>query len=427
MNHVVSVGGVDLLAGLYWARLQAHQRKRKVVREELNEQAAEYQHVFGESAKLGVLFSTGIDILAGVGESPEGIHVSKKSKTRSLACLALIANPEARSFLGRLRISEDYDWIAVVRSGIISPVGDLVVGVEESDEAFSTLRSRNDDLSVKFDERDVNASAQVIGDWLAGTKPRKIPQVRAIGEVGAPPLTTKNMLLYGLLATVLVSGAYIAHSQYRAYIDTKAAQEEARRQAALSQINSRGPIPTPWKEKPHVSAVAAACFEHYQQRKEYKLGWREERWSCDGSTVDRVWRRTEIGSYTHLPVEEGFNLSDPNTLTHSQSLGNTLSARGDQAVAQKNEVGKVIMDAARLHGLSIDLEWGGEETRTYMDGEQEKVERLGYSVNTATMQGEGVSALAIIETLSKIPGMHLERVSSEGGDISINIQFYTAV
>lgn len=428
MSYVVSVGKKQLLAGLYWSRLHSPQRKRKFIKEELQELASEHQQVFDAEPVIGTLHSTGIDLLMGVGEAPPGKRAfTKKDKVFSLVCLALQANPSTRSFVGRLRLSDEFEWITVVRSGVVSPVGDLVVGVEEADEALSTLRERNDGLEVLFNEKDETASTQLIESWLEEVPTRKIPQVKDIKELGAPPLSGQKMAVFGVVGAVLLSGAYIGFSQYQAYVERQEAKEEAARQAAIARLNSRGPIPTPWEDWAPVSAVAAACLTHHQSKDEFKYGWQEVYWSCDGESVTRNWQRTEVGSYTHLPVEEGFNLTKPNELGHKEELDVSLEPRGEQAIAPKVEVAKILMDAARIHGMAIRLEWGSEETRTYMQGEEQKVERLGYSLNSATISSKDISGVSIVETLRKIPGLRLTGITQEGTDVAIKIEFYTAV
>lgn len=428
MSHVVSIGKTKLQAGLYWSRLQSPHKKRKIIKEEMRGLVSEYKQVFSEEPSVGVLHSNGIDLLMGVGEPAENAgRGGKKEKLHSLVCLALLANPTARSFVGRLRLSEDCDWVAVVRSGVVSPVGDLAVSVGETDEAFATIRERNEGLEVLFNEQDVDASIRLIEGWLESVSTRKISLVKDVKDLGAPPLGGRQIAVYGVLASIVLGSAYIGYSQYQAHVERLEAKAEAERRAALERINNRGAIPTPWVEWPRVSDVAGACLSNHYERDDYRYGWNEVYWSCNGQSVTQNWQRSEIGSYTYLPVSDGFNLTRPNEISHQESLDTSLEPRGGQGVAAKADVAKILMDAARQNGMAIRLEWGQEETRSYMQGDRTVTEGLGYSFNSGTISSRDLSGVAIIEILNRIPGLRLSRISQDRQGFEIKIEFYTAV
>lgn len=428
MSHIVSVGDTKLLAGLYWSRLQSPRKKRRVIRAELQELASEYRQVFNEHPTIGTLHSNGIDLLMGVGErSPAAAGLKKKDKVYSLACLALLANPNKRSFIGRLRLTESEEWIVVVRSGIISPIGDTVKECRDDNDFYEVIRKRNADLDVIFNEIEPDASHALIEGWLGSVSFKKIPSTVRFYSMGAPPMSTKSLILYGLIGMLSVSGIYTGYSQYQSYVDEKKAQEISRRQAAIDRLNSGASIPKPWTEWPTVGAVASVCLINHQQKDDYRYGWKEVYWSCDGANVTRNWERTDVGSYAFLPVEGAFNLSKPNEIGNKESLDINLEPRTDQAIPPKKEAGKIIMDAARLHGMAVRLKWGSEASRTYMQDDKKVVEPFGYSLNDATLSGNGMSGLSIINTLRKIPGLRIKRLSEEGSDFEIKIEFYTAV
>lgn len=428
MSQIVSVGDTKLLAGLYWSRLQSPRKKRRIIRGELQELASEYRQVFNELPTIGALHSNGIDLLMGVGEgSADAAGLNKKAKVYSLACLVLLANPGQRSFIGRLRLMEGQEWVLVVRSGIISPIGDTVKECSDENDFYEVIRKRNSDLNVIFDETDTEASNALIEGWLDRVSFKKIPKTVSFYSMGAPPMGTKSIILYGVIALLAVSGIYTGFSQYQSYVDEKKAQEMSRRQAAIDRLNSGASIPKPWTEWPTVGAVASACLINHQQKDDYRYGWKEVYWNCDGVNVTRNWERTDAGSYAFLPVEDAFNIANPNEIGHKEPLGINLEARSDQPIPPKKDAGKVIMDAARLHGMAVRLKWGNEASRTYMQDDKKVVEPFGYSLNEGTISGNGTSGLSIINTLRKIPGLRIKRLSEEGTDFEIKIEFYTAV
>lgn len=430
MSHIVSVGGSRFLAGLYWTRFQSIHKRGKAFKSEMDGAVYEYQQIFDAQPTVGVLHSTGIDLLMGVGErAPENTKSGDKGKNRkehSLVCLALLANPAKRSFVGRLRLSEGYEWIVVVRSGIVSPIGDQVIEVDDADEALSAIRARNVDLEILFNERSIDTSLQLIESWHAEVSSRKVPDVRDIKSLALPILSKKKLLVYWFIGATLLGGIYVGYSQYQSYVVEKELQAEAARQAALGGQGVRPPTPKPWEDWPRVGDVASTCWANFETRDEYKLGWEEVYWWCDGSTVLQNWRRTETGTYTFLPVEGGFNITKPNEISHREDINVDSEPRGTQAIPPKQEVAKILMDAARIHGLGISLKWGDEATRTYTQGGDKKVEHLGYSLNKSTLSGKSLEGLSVVNVFRDIPGLRLKSFSKEGREIKIVIEFYTA-
>jgi len=407
-------------AGLLWLPHKGAVKK-KVIQENIQSASDLYELRHKERPSVGCFVkSESLKTLIAVGGGDGG-----KKKNYSLAALASVANIHEINFIGRLALDEKNHWILVCWAGIIAPAGDRIVDASESDRIFEEIRSHQKSLTVAFDSTEVSTSGELIEGWLAKTGRSGLFAIVPAKEVGAPPKSQKKMMAaLGVIGVCSVIGLTGRHF-YLEHEAKKMAEQRAQAQLLREQLARAQEAEKPWESWPALSDVYNACAHAYFDRQKEINSWELVGWRCNDSRALEQWNRTGIGSFSLPPVGDGsINLEDPNNLSHEIMLPE-FSPEGRNAINEKGDAARYLMDLARLHEVSISISWGSEEKRSIPKGDSFIQEGLGYAKNSATFRLNSFPESSFLEGLAAISAIKLGEIQNRQSNWELSVDFFT--
>ena len=407
------------VAGLYWYSSEAGHKKTKDKQLALQKAESSYLELSaarkdseGVEASInpqsvssllsGVVIHTNRSVSIGYGPSE-----SIPQNGYALQQLAL-DHAERKwplpTVLIRLALDDETHWISYIHRGKLTLSGDRLVGADESDTAFERLRAKASQqlnkASGQLNTIDIVSVDQAFAElckWEKEAKSKALTAIKPFKSLKKTSVTEHKYfkpLFWSGVGLMLLIGGNWAYSSYQDY---QAKLAEYERQERLRLLQDVGPAPRPWTEQPQIISVYRACVESYLSTPSYRVGWETVRWSCNPQHVTREWNRGSTGSFSVLPVQEGFTVQNPNMLTDVTPMPPFLP-RGKAPIVKRDAAARLLMDIARVESYRVTFNWGNENTRRVPRGDTYITENLGHASHKVQFIGEQMPGAQMINT-----------------------------
>ncbi len=433
------------IAGLYWYSSDAGLKKSSDKRKALQKAESSYLELSAASRDVetdgnkldsltvpsllsGVVIQTTRSVSVGYG-------LSELIPANSYALQHLALDHSEKiwplpTVLIRLALDDDTHWISYIYRGKLTLSSDRLVGVEESDKAFERLRKKANSQLIKgsgqLNTIDITALDQSLSElykWEKEAKSKALSAIKPFKSLKKTSVTEHKYFRPIFWSSLGITLLIASNWGYNSYLDYQSKLAERERQERLRVLQDVGAAPRPWNEQPGIVPVYRECVDSYLNVSNYRVGWETVRWSCNAQQVTREWNRGDTGSFSILPIDEGFTVQSPNMLTDVTPLPK-FRPRGSVPIVGRDQAARLLMDVARIEGYRVTFNWGNENTRRVPKGDTYITERLGHANHKVQFIGEEMPGAKMINNLAQIPSLYLVNVEQSNDRWLLTVEFY---
>jgi hypothetical protein len=194
---------------------------------------------------------------------------------------------ESFNFITAFKVEDDQYYLLIVKSGIIQPDTDVVLGMDALIQRLSTIMYEIEWFAIYIDDSLSQFSHEkfkilnfnkILKNPYSAAKYKKIPNEKDL-------VKTKVLLGLGAIAALaMIGGAFYAWTLYQQQL-----QEEERKRLEAQAQALRLP-PAPWDTAPWPMSFLNACLEKYLPVQ--IGGWELQEFTCDGKNVVSKFNRS---------------------------------------------------------------------------------------------------------------------------------------
>lgn len=425
-NYTLTLGKKkrSLIAGLNWYSTDASLNKQNDKLSTLKKAETTYKDAYSKSQDVelsGILLRNSRTAMVGFTQS-----TNVTGKTFALQELAL-RYAEARwplpTVVIRLALTSDVYWVTFIIKGQLSLASDSVCSKKESDALLEKAHKRAGASAHSIDIQSTEDARAELLSWEKSVK-KKLHEIKSFEFLKKRRLSEskgfKQVVSLLSVAFILVA----ANTGYNTYQGYQERIQERERLERLRLLQDIGPAPRPWTEVPHLASAYQECMRRYIQTPISNNGWLAGDWSCNQRQEKREWIRGSYGSFSVLPVDSAFSVRSPNNLTEIKSI-EPAPQKGNVPIVNRLDAARFIMDIARLHQYRVSFRWGNENTRRVPRGDTYITESLGHANHRVEFVGNQYPNAEMINSLSKIPSLHLDEIEFSSNRWTLTVEFYS--